>query len=133
MASAGAAAVPPDRNRLNDTTEPPDSKGGSLSKLMVAVISAVSAIVVAFITSYFQYQTQIAPTKTEMEKTQSQLGDTSQQLRQVQYNSAGTLQEGQKLCRVLQGRQWRDSVIVPKSWNVTLCHDYALRLGGTAY
>jgi hypothetical protein len=47
--------------------------------------------------------------------------------------SAGTLDQGQKLCRVLQGRTWRDGLIVPQNWNVNLCIDYMRKTGGNGY
>jgi hypothetical protein len=47
--------------------------------------------------------------------------------------TAGSLEEGQKLCRVLQGKSWRDGMIVPKNWTIRLCEDYMRKTEGTDY
>ena len=89
------------------------------SKLWISLIAAISSVVTAYVTaSYTSRQAS-----QEQEKT----------INRVAASTAGPLENGQKLCRVLQGKTWRDGLIVPQNWNLNLCVDYMKKTGGTAY
>jgi hypothetical protein len=76
----------------------------------------------------------------DVDRINQQVQGNQDEVRQLQSTSAaalagsaGPLEKGQKLCRVLQGKMWRDGLIVPQSWSVSLCVDYMKKTGGTAY
>lgn len=99
--------------------EPEDTNNSAAVR--VALITAIASIAVALITSILSYYTQ------------RHLQDAQSQIQQLNQSTAGSLTNGQKLCRVLLLRSWRDSVIVPQSWNINLCNNYSKKLGGTGY
>jgi hypothetical protein len=57
----------------------------------------------------------------------------SKSIESVENNAAGSLDKGQKLCRVLQAETWRDGIIVPKNWTIFLCMDYMTKTDAHDY
>ncbi|HEY2377621.1 MAG TPA: hypothetical protein VGH98_16700 [Gemmatimonadaceae bacterium] len=47
--------------------------------------------------------------------------------------SLGSLEEGQKLCHVDWPYHFADGLVVPKSWSINVCLDYAKLGGATEY
>jgi type II secretory pathway pseudopilin PulG len=103
--------------------------------IWVALITAAASIVVAVVSGWFALRAN--NNQAELAKTanaaQSAANNANQQLNQVAASSAGTLERGQKLCRVIHGNTWRDGLIVPQNWTAALCSDYTKKTGGTGY
>ena len=98
----------------------------------VAIISAVASILVALVSGYLSYSAQLQTLKTQ-DQYHSLVATTDNRINQVAQGSVGTLEQGQKLCRVFAGNTWRYGIIVPQNWNVTLCSDYTKKTGGTKF
>lgn len=94
--------------------------------IWVALIAAIASIVVAVVSGLFALQA--INNQAELAKTanaaQNAANNANQQLNQVAASSAGTLERGQKLCRVIHGNTSRDGLIVPQNWTAALCSDY---------
>jgi hypothetical protein len=103
--------------------------------LFVTIISAVTSVTVAYITHWK------GPLEVERKKFEQSVFDhvynedrkLLRQIAQVQTGTAGPIEQGQKLCRVLQEEQWRDGLIVPKNWPISLCRDYMLKSKGSKF
>jgi len=109
-----------------------------MSAIAVALITALSSIATAFITAYFTAHTAANAAVQSAAENQARVIEhnqqqTNDQINRVAAGTAGSLAEGQKLCRVLLGHTWRDGMIVPKDWLISTCQDYQRRAGGTAY
>jgi hypothetical protein len=122
--------------------QPMPPKESLMERVPMALWTSLAAVVVAILTSVFNLQQQgnVAGVKNQVEQTQNDLRDTRRQVEFANQNAAvaaagsvGSLESGQKLCRVLQGRAWRDGLIVPKNWTVSLCVDYMKKTGGNGY
>ena len=107
----------------------------------VAIVSAIASVLTAYITFWKgplevkQQEVQQLAIKAQgqAENARAAVQDARQQIAQVQATSAGPIEQGQKLCRVLHTKLWRDGLIVPKNWPISLCRDYMLKSGGTKF
>ena len=94
----------------------------------VAVITAVASIIVAVVSAY-----SAKDAKNQAEQAISKANSADGEVAKVKSSSVGSLNDGQKLCRVLQRKAWRDGVIVPKDWGVVNCQDYMRKTEGDDY
>ena len=99
-------------------------------KVWVAVIGAIGTIAASYVAA--DHKVQQAAGQQEQQIRQAQEGTTAR-LNNVIASTPGPLETGQKLCRVLRGTSWRDGLIVPQNWTVSLCVDYMKKSGGTGY
>lgn len=113
---------------------------------MLAAVAAAGAIISAAVSAWWgplqikKYEEELEQTRqltvgvaSQVTSANTAIQHSSQQISELQGSSAGTLDQGQKLCRVMQNKQWKDGLIVPKSWNINLCMDYMRKTGGTKY
>jgi hypothetical protein len=107
-----------------------------MDRIWVALITTVGAIAVAFVTASVTAGTA-ASKATDAQGAAHEALQAAQsaqaQSSQAASSSVGPLQSGQKLCRVLHGNTWRDGLIVPQDWTVSICVDYMKKSGGTGY
>lgn len=61
------------------------------------------------------------------------VGKVEKQTDELAHNSVGTLSGGQKLCSAIVPNIFRDSVIVPQSWQPEQCRLFAGQVGGLQY
>jgi hypothetical protein len=54
-------------------------------------------------------------------------------LQKLKEESAGSLADGQKLCRAVWPDHFSDGLVVPKNWSADNCAVYASKVGGTQY
>lgn len=114
--------------------------------LVATIVTAISGTTVAYITTWRgplelkqleakqeEVRFAAANATTQAQAATRAVQQSSQQVAQLQGATAGTLEQGQKLCRVMQNKQWKDGLIVPKSWPISLCRDYMLKSGGSKY
>jgi hypothetical protein len=94
--------------------------------LWLAIVAAVSSFTTAYFTADYKTEQQTA-------NINAIKASAEQKISTVAASTAGPLADGQKLCRVLAGKTWRDGLIVPKNWPISLCSDYAKKSGGTGY
>ena len=137
MADAAPLPAPEQRSSVGEKAimRPPSGTSGSgMSAIIVALIASVTSIATAGITAYVTIHTTVADANAGqariIEQNRQQAND---QINRLSRATAGPLSEGQKLCRVLQGHTWRDGVIVPMDWTVSVCQDYQKKSGGSAY
>jgi hypothetical protein len=82
----------------------------ALVPIAVATIGAVATVAVAWLTASYTAREEVRP---------------------IQAASIGPLSEGQKLCSVFIPYQFRDSLIVPKTWSVETCRQFQSGAGAT--
>jgi hypothetical protein len=146
LAMATSAPLPPlpepekraARRSASRVVGAPPPSGSEMSKIVLALIAAAASVSTAFITAYYTAHNAAAATVESATANQNHIIEQNQQHTNAQIDrlagtTAGPLSDGQKLCRVLQGHTWRDGVIVPKDWSVSLCQDYQKKTGGTGY
>lgn len=114
----------------------------------MAISARTSAITVALITAlggvasvWVQVQGQKAQLEAQMEQVrtqgsklseqsqtltnqESQIGSTQEKIATLQSNVVGSLEEGQKICSVVDPGNFRDSFLVPRSWKKETCINY---------
>jgi hypothetical protein len=114
------------------TAHPPFGSDGKVSaRIVVAIISGATSIVVALITANYTAENKIAGEREVIYRNQQ---ETTSQLNRLAGSTPGPLTDGQKLCRVLGKNQpLGDGVIVPQDWTVNTCKDYQLRVGGSTF
>src|SRR5713101_6064834 len=104
--------------------------------LVVGGIAAVVAFITAFVGSFQQKRdidVNVAKSESQARAANEKADIATRQVNQLAVTSLGSLEKGQKLCRVLQGKAWRDGLIVPQNWTVSLCVDYMKKTGGSGY
>ena len=112
----------------------------------VSIVGAWAVVVAALFTGWFgprwveDYKVKLEETRKATAAATVVAADaaksaqqSSAQVAQLQGATAGTLSQGQKLCRVMQNKQWKDGLIVPQAWGINLCVDYMKKSGGTRY
>jgi len=55
------------------------------------------------------------------------------QTSKISADSVAPLESGQKLCTIAESGRWSDGIIVPKSWLVTTCREYADKSKASIY
>jgi hypothetical protein len=108
---------------------------GMPATIWVALITAAAGLIAGFwgISAANRTASDVNQVNRQVQSNQEQVRQLSATSAAALAGSAGPLERGQKLCRVLQGRMWRDGLIVPQNWTVSLCVDYMKKTGGTAY
>jgi hypothetical protein len=104
-----------------------------IDDLKKAILNGVIAAIIGFSTAFLTYFTNVAETQTQIQRANEQVQNATIQINQLEKGSLGSLEKGQKLCRVLQGKTWRDGLIVPQNWSQNLCIDYMKKTGGNGY
>jgi hypothetical protein len=126
-------AIPPDKQSdAPDESDAGHQKNSNVN-IPTAVVLAVITAAVSIVGSYFAYRVQIRQLETQVSEREGKIEEIQANTNKLAENSIGPLEQGQKLCRVLQGKTWRDGVIVPQSWNINQCKDYMLKSGGNGY
>jgi len=101
---------------------------------MVALIGAAGVIIAEYVTVTKVVEAKVSKvTKCVEEKTAATETRLNATVGALAANTPGSLEKGQKLCRVLQGKTWRDGLIVPQNWSISLCVDYMKKTGGNGY
>jgi hypothetical protein len=106
---------------------PPEEEDLMNAKVMGALIAAIGSIVVAVVSGFYALQAT-----RETAEAHRVSNDAIKQVNQVSEDSLGSLDQGQKLCRVLH-KGWAEGLIVPRNWNVTLCVDYEKKTLGNGH
>jgi hypothetical protein len=83
----------------------------NITQIIVAIIAAVGVILSAI----------LATGQQELKNSSAILASEQQALEDA---SVGSLEDGQKVCSVVDPNNWRDSMIVPKSWTAKQCQNY---------
>ena len=104
-----------------------DQKSGA-----VIIPTAVALAVVSLLTTGLNYYIQ-RQNGVQLQEQTNQVQSLQEGTTKLAANSLGSLEKGQKLCRVLQGKTWRDGLIVPQNWTISLCVDYMKKTGGNGY
>lgn len=102
-------------------------------ELKKAIINSSIAAVIGFSTAFLTYFQKTNEIDKNVAETHEKLKNATTQITQLESGSVGSLEKGQKLCRVLQGKTWRDGLIVPQNWSQSLCIDYMKKSGGNGY
>lgn len=123
-------------------------RGGGESKvaLYAAIVGTIGVLGGAYITAVWgpeqlklietrqaELNAKVIATTGTIAIVNAQAAKASEQVNQLQAATPGTLQQGQKLCMVMLGKQWKDGLVVPQGWNINLCMDYMRKTGGTKY
>jgi hypothetical protein len=72
-------------------------------------------------------------TLIRLESNEKALQEVRQRVQDLTALPSNLPDKGQKLCKVLGRKKWRDTVVVPQTWSVGLCADYMKKTGGTTY
>ncbi len=111
----------------------PDKQKVIYVTIPTVIVTAIITASVSIATAYFAYRQNISQIEAQVRARDSQVQELQQGTNKLQASSLGSLEKGQKLCRVLQGKTWRDGLIVPQNWSVNLCIDYMKKTGGNGY
>lgn len=118
-----------------------------MSEIRKTLVVAILAGLVAFFTALLSNMQKNEKVDNRIDAVQAQAEDAKSSadtakdsakrvqddVKQLGAASLGSLADGQKLCRVLQAKTWRDGLIVPQNWSISLCTDYMKKTGGTGY
>jgi hypothetical protein len=105
-----------------------------MNKVTAALVTAIGSVIVAVISGIYalEVNTQQAKLIAETAEAHRVSNAAINQANQLSADSLGSLDNGQKLCRVLH-KGWAEGLIVPQSWSISLCVDYQKKTQGTGY